>query len=388
MRVDLPGRRARSGRDRRSSGAADRPADDRAHRSERGAFRQREELDLPAARAEPGQAASGVADVTSQRAGGEDREREQQRATLATEQEEAAGCDLRCRRRGRKGLGRRRHLERVRARVDLRRQPLHLARKRADRPRVHSRLPRSARTTRRSDRTSRAPSSAKARSRRSRARSATAAGCGSGRRARPPRCAARAGRMTRTACPASGSRARPRSGGAPSSTGSAPCLAAVAPRSGRYADGAAGGPRGVARSGRDRSRPAGSRGGPGSRPRGRASRPRAALRSPPGGAVRRTGSGRASCPTNAPLHVTWTMRSSGARRAVAWASARSCITSLPASTAASTAAPAITPTAIRASRSPPPRSRAATRRRGNPRRRREDDTGSQRLLVFRLCGKP
>ena len=56
---------------------------------------------------------------------------------------------------------------------------------------------------------------------------------------------------------------------------------------------------------------------------------------------------------SAPLHATATWRSPGCSCAVACASARSCMTRRPASTAASTAAPATTPTATSASRCPP-----------------------------------
>jgi hypothetical protein len=52
-------------RDHRCGGAAHDPSDDRPDRRERDRFGEREELDLPASRAEPRQAASRIGDVAA-----------------------------------------------------------------------------------------------------------------------------------------------------------------------------------------------------------------------------------------------------------------------------------------------------------------------------------
>lgn len=90
--------------------------------------------------------------------------------------------------------------------------------------------------------------------------------------------------------------------------------------------------------------------------------------------------------STAPLHATWTWRSEGWSWAVASASERSCITSRPPSTAASTAAPATTPSETRRMRSPPAARRAEARRRGKAIRR--SDTGTRIVPVSRIRGKP
>jgi len=72
-------------------GPAEHPADERPERSERGRLGKREQLDLPAARAEPRQTSPCVGRVAAERGRREDRECEQQCSALAAEQQEPSG---------------------------------------------------------------------------------------------------------------------------------------------------------------------------------------------------------------------------------------------------------------------------------------------------------
>ena len=173
---------------------------------------ERVQLDLPPAGAEPRQPPARVVDVATQRGGGEDREREQQRAALAAEQQQPA-----CRGRRRVGRGReRRRSERSPGTrpSSPRSRPSGAAPCARNASTVHgwtSPLADRARTRRTSGRTSRA--------RCCRESPATpfaitiGDGCGVWyRTARATsRSAERAGRTGRTACRASAPRGRPRS---------------------------------------------------------------------------------------------------------------------------------------------------------------------------------
>ena len=98
---DVADRRAGSRRDERGDATADDPADDGPGSREGERLGERVQLDLPAPRTEPDEAAARVGDVAAQRSCREDREGEQQCAALAAEQEQAPRRGLRRRCRGR-----------------------------------------------------------------------------------------------------------------------------------------------------------------------------------------------------------------------------------------------------------------------------------------------
>ena len=137
MRDDVAGGRPCPGRDERCDRPAEHPADECPECRKRGRLGQREQLDLPASGAEPRQSPPCVGRVAPQRRSGEDREREQERAALAPEQQEPASCGAR-RTGGRDQRFRRcRDLKTVGARFDLRGQPLHPRLEGSDLPGVH-----------------------------------------------------------------------------------------------------------------------------------------------------------------------------------------------------------------------------------------------------------
>src|SRR5262249_13166142 len=116
----------------RSDGPSDRGADQRDGEHLRG----RDERELPPSGAEPRQPAPFGLRVAAQTARGQDRECEQQRGRLTTDQQQSPTRDLSRRVRRSERVDRRAQIERERLGLDLRTGPLDLLGEAVERPRV------------------------------------------------------------------------------------------------------------------------------------------------------------------------------------------------------------------------------------------------------------
>ena len=133
----LPRRRARPCSDACGNRAADAPAERGADQCDGSRFRECLHFDLPASCACPEQPPTRLGDLATQRGGSEDRERKQERAGLAAEQQQPSCGDARRADCGGERVGRSRHLEGIRARGELCAHAVDRARVCRDRPRVH-----------------------------------------------------------------------------------------------------------------------------------------------------------------------------------------------------------------------------------------------------------
>ena len=131
---DRADRDVQASRDECGHDGADRPAADRRGEGDRAGLRGREEHEWPAARSEPGQPPPRRIDVPPHARSRKDREREQERRGLAADQEEPTAAHPALLARRLELLDRRRQVEEIAARAELRPRARDVAREGVDRP--------------------------------------------------------------------------------------------------------------------------------------------------------------------------------------------------------------------------------------------------------------